>query len=213
MSILVVWGAVLPALAAQIPPSPDVAPPPLVRADTTIALPTERTSISHLAILLDVAVPSGFGASLAVRPCSWISLHGGVISNTVSPGIRGGFTLAPFHFAVTPTFTAEIGHFWDGDANSSIAFFTQNSGFHSDLVQHFGYDFVTGQLGIELGPPDWWVISIRVGLSYLWSSSALQPSVQQAAQQVSRATGGLISLNGEGMFFPSAQVGLKLYLF
>jgi hypothetical protein len=150
---------------------------------------------------------------LVVRPWTWISLHGGVLSNTVSAGVRGGFTLAPFHFAVTPTLTGEIGHFWDGDANSSVAFVTQDSSFHSDLLKSFGYNFVTGQLGLELGPPDWWVISIRVGISYLWASPAFQQSVEQAAQQLSKSTGGLVNVSGQGMYLPSVQVGLKLYLF
>ncbi len=187
--------------------------PPLVRVPADPP-PEPAASIPHVALAFDAGLPDGLGASLALRPWSWLRLTGGIVTNTISPGIRAGVTVIPFHFAITPTLSVEAGHYFDGDANHAIGFVTQQPSFYNAAFAHVGYDFVDGQIGIEIGFPDRWAFSIRAGLGYVHTSPAFQQGLAQVGFQMSSVHGtGVIASTQSWLLVPSVKANLTLYLF
>jgi hypothetical protein len=191
-----------------------VSDPPLLRAEGVEMISESGPSIPHVALVFDAGAPDGAGASLAIRPWSWIRLNAGIVTNSVSPGLRAGATLIPFHFGISPTLTVEAGHFFDGDANRSIGFVLQDSSFYNATFTHVGYDFASGQLGIEVGPPDRWTFYLRLGLSYVHASPAFAQALEQASSKMPSALSAGQMASGQGwVVIPSLKAGLTLYLF
>jgi hypothetical protein len=187
----------------------DFSPPPGVQASDA---PVQAPSLPHLGASADVGVPTGAGASLVLRPWSWLRLSAGGMTNSISGGIRAGVSLAPFHAVVAPTLSAELGRFFDGDANGTAAWALGQPSFHSNLLTHVGYDFADAMAGLELGPPDRWVVSLRAGLSYIHASASFEQALQQVASQLSTASGGILTVAAPGSFWaPGAQLGLTVY--
>lgn len=163
--------------------------------------PVSAPRSGWVSLSLEAGFPAGGAASLTFRPWPWLRLNAAVLENVISPGVRAGVTLAPFHFAVAPTLTGEVGHYFKGDANGVArevfgAGFIPNAGF-----SRFGYDFANAQLGLELGNPDRVVVFVRGGLSYVQTSlTGLVPSAQTQALQLR-------------LVAPSANLGVTVYLF
>jgi hypothetical protein len=182
-------------------------PPPLIQAD--VPMPAPEPSRAHFGLLVDAGLPDGAGASITLLPTAWLRFHVGVLSNGVSPGFRGGLTLAPFHFGITPIFSVEAGHYLEGDANQAVRMITQDMSFHSDALTRFGYDFANAQVGFEVGPPDRWAFYVKGGASYLRPSLAVPVVAQQA---IGQAAHGAIQFDSNGsMFLPSLKVGITIY--
>jgi hypothetical protein len=169
----------------------------------------------RLAILLDAGVPDGVGVSAAFRPMHWVRLELGLLENSVSPGIRGGVTLIPFNYWVTPTMTLEAGHFFPGNANRLAQKLSVNSpAWMRPLLQDFNYDFANAHLGLELGSSRF-AFYLHGGLSYATSTVR---NVQQAWQQnldqqpstssptITSAKDGKVTAVG-----PSAKLGFVVY--
>src|SRR5258705_5328098 len=115
------------ALSAQpetaAPPVPDLAQePPQVESASTGTCP-EADGGRRFGLLVDAGVPGGAGLAAMFRPWRFLRAEGGVNWNTVSFGLRGGVTVIPFEWGVTPTLHLEGGHFFDGDASR----FTSNA--------------------------------------------------------------------------------------
>jgi len=92
----------------------------------------------------------------------WLRLRAASIGP--SHGTEAGATLILFQTWITPTLTAEAGHYSGGDAFSRIRAMTKSPYLDSSLQRSFNSDYQTGYLGIELGARDV-AISINVGLT------------------------------------------------
>jgi hypothetical protein len=150
---------------------------------------------------------------LVVRPWHWLRLSVGGMTNSVSAGGRAGVLLAPLHRVLTPTLSAEVGRFLDGDANQTAAWVLKNPAFHSDLLTHVGYTFFDTMLGFEVGAPDRWVISLRAGISDVIASPGFSASMTQWAQQLSQSTGGILSVNTpRNLWLPAGQLGVTVFV-
>jgi len=117
-----------------------------------------------LGVSLDVNAPDGGGLLLLFRPWWWIRLNGGVAYNAIGTGIRGGVSLAPVHWAITPTLNLDAGHYYSGDLTK---FVSTNDPNEKALLSHIAYDFASAQFGLELGSQQSFAFYLRGGLTYL----------------------------------------------
>ena len=194
--------------AAALPATDSYSPPPLIQAD--VPMPAPEPGRSHFGLVIGAGVPDGANASLTFLPTAWLRLDAGVLSNAVSAGFRGGVTLAPFHFGITPIFSVEAGHFLEGDANGAVRMITQDLSFHSDALTRFAYDFADARVGLEVGPPDRWAFYVKGGASYLRPSLVIPVVAQQA---IAHAAHGTLQFDSNGaMFLPSLEVGITVYI-
>lgn len=120
----------------------------------------------HIGLVLDGGVPTGAGLAAMFRPWSFIRLEGGVNYNYLSFGLRGGVTLIPFEFLVTPTLHAEGGHFFDGDA----------SRFSSDaavkmVLKSVPADYLAASVGLEFGSQQGSVFFLRAGMNWTFTEA------------------------------------------
>jgi hypothetical protein len=102
-----------------------------------------------LGVMADAGVPDGANGALALRPARWARLHLGGGHNTVSAGYRGGFTILPL--GAGPSFSLDVGHYRDGDANGLVRTFVGTNRWLTPLFERVGYTYVNTQLGLELG--------------------------------------------------------------
>lgn len=107
--------------------------------------------LPRFGLMADVGVPDGGTASIMVRPAWPLRFHAGVSHNVVSYGYRAGVTLSPLPWAVSPTFTVDYGHYFEGDANSVVRMFSGDEEFSSPLLERVGYDYGNAHLGLEFG--------------------------------------------------------------
>jgi hypothetical protein len=120
----------------------------------------------HVGLLVDGGAPIGAGVAGLFRPWRFLRLEGGVNWNYLSFGLRGGLTVIPFEFGVTPTIHLEAGHFFNGDASR----FTSNAG-AKILLAHIPDDYLSALLGLEFGSQQRFVFFLRAGLSWIRSEA------------------------------------------
>lgn len=121
-------------------------------------------------VMLDVGAPDGIGASGVVKPLSWLRLHAGATTNTISFGLRGGVSLLPLSTFVAPSLNAEAGHYFGGDYNKVLERFGGTVDNGSTLIRDVSYDYASATLGLNIGPADGWTVFLNVGISY-WAFS------------------------------------------
>lgn len=151
------------AESKETPAAPPASPAPT---------PSSPSSPGHedplLGIMADLGFPDGLGASLVYRPIWFTRLYGGPTYNFIAPGLRLGATLVPFHFAVTPTLSAEYGHAFDGDAGRLVSRFGTLDPAEKVALEKVGYDYLSIQLGIETGSPRTFAWFLRLGVAWLF---------------------------------------------
>jgi hypothetical protein len=167
------------------------------------ALPARARPVFGLS--LDGGAPDGVGGALLVRPLSFLRFEGGVTTNLSAPGVRGGVVLSvPWY--VSPALAVEAGYQWPGDANKTIALFRPNP--NNALLRHLSYGYFNLHAGLELGHPDWVMLTLHAGYSYLITrTSGLADFVAQ--QDPTLHVGGETTLH---VWTPSAKVGLIFYI-
>jgi hypothetical protein len=159
-------------------------------------------------LLMDAGVPGGAGIAGMFRPWSFLRVEGGLNYNYLSVGLRGGLTLIPFDWAVTPTAHFEGGHFFDGDASR----FTSDPG-AKILLSHVPEDYLSASLGLEFGSQQRFVFFLRVGLTWI------RTEARNVAQAVTAEnSGGATTVKSAQNIpllaqVPTLSVGALLYLF
>jgi hypothetical protein len=166
-----------------------------------------------LGVLADAGVPDGANGALALRPAPWLRLHLGGGHNTVSAGYRGGFTVLPL--GAGPSFSMDVGHYRDGDANSLVRGFVGTNRWLVPLFQRVGYTYVNTQLGLELGRGSFQFF-VHGGVSYL-------RAVIHNAQSALEGRGGTVNATTTNTtvrigqdpivraWIPSVKLGLVVY--
>ena len=200
--------AIAALLATAAPPVPDVAQEaPQVESASTGSLPA-ADGARRFGLLVDAGVPGGAGLAAMFRPWRFLRAEGGVNWNTLSFGLRGGVTVIPFEWGVTPTLHLEGGHFFDGDASR----FTSNAG-AKVLLTSVPEDYLSASIGLEVGSQDRFVFFVRMGLCWIRSEA------QNVAQAIAAANPGLDTRvkSADNMPLlvqvPTLSVGVLLFLF
>jgi hypothetical protein len=203
--------------AAQQPTvsSPPPAAAPVPAAVAAPAQPAVAPAIDtprnppQFGLSLDAGVPDLVGLNAVFRPVHFVRVNGGLLYNGAGAGLRAGVTLIPFFFAITPTLTFEYGHYFGGNANSTLNRFGVDTTRVEPMLRNVAYDFYNGHVGLEIGSPNRFLLFLRGGLSHFVSqvngsgeffqNLANDPTLEISDFKV-RAT------------LPSAKLGFILYL-
>lgn len=140
-------------------------PVPLVRADANADVPEERPSPSHLGGEIAAGVPSGASAQVIVAPWRALRLQAGGAHDGIGPGVLGGITLAPFDAFFVPVLSVSAGRMFESDGTAQVRRYVELSAVQAQVARRLGYDFVTAELGLELGLPGRFVVALHGGLA------------------------------------------------
>ena len=161
-----------------------------------------------LGLSIDAGGPQGFGASLVLRPVSWLRLHGGGTTDLAAPGVRAGFSLVvPWYIA--PSVTAEAGYQWPGNFNHLARMIT-GSDPNNALLDKVAYRYASAHGGLELGGWNRFVLTIHAGYSYIAGETSGLPAFVQ-----SQVSSGTVRVGKEAsirLLVPTASVGLLFYV-
>ena len=163
---------------------------------------------NHFGLLVDGGVPGGAGLAGSFRPWSFLRVEGGLNWNYLSFGLRGGVTVIPFEWGLTPTLHLEGGHFFPGDASR----FTSSAGAKL-LLGHVPEDYLSASIGLEFGSQQRFVFFLRAGLS--WIRTEVQNIAQAVAAENPGGTTTVKSAGNVSMLVqaPTVSFGVLLFLF
>ena len=144
------------------------------------------------------------GLLLTLRPTSWLRLQMGGGYNVLSFGLRGGATVVnPFFVPVS--LTCEGGHYFDGDANRAVRWFSDGSRDIASLRQ-FSYDYLNLLGGYEFERRHV-TIYIRAGVTWMGATvKDFQQSVYDATQVDLQASNPRVTYRG-----PTVKVGIVYF--
>lgn len=156
---------------------------------------------------LDAGAPDGAGLMALFRPFWWLRASGGLAYNVMGAGIRGGVTLMPVQWRVTPTLSFDLGRYFGGDLTK---FVTPSTDAERALLSDTAYTFWSAQVGVEFGSQDGFIFYLRGGISHL--SAGLS---SQNLTLLLNSTGSGRYRAGDGDFtslLPSLSLGFLLYV-
>lgn len=151
------------ALAEEKAEAPKVESAPRAEAAPRV----ESKGLPAFGVSVDAGVPDFLGVNVVYRPLSFLRLQGGVLTNGLGLGARAGVSLVPFNFVVSPSLTLEYGHYFESDGRTFARAVGVNLGQAEPALARLSYGFANAHLGLELGSPERFQFSLRVGLSYL----------------------------------------------
>jgi len=158
-------------------------------------------------LLVDGGVPGGAGLAGMFRPWDFLRVEGGVNWNYLSFGLRGGVTVIPFEWGLTPTLHLEGGHFFSGDASRFAS-----GGGAKVLLGHVPEDYLSASLGLEFGSQQRFVFFLRMGLC--WIRTEAQNLKEAIAAQNPNGPPGVKSAGNVPLLLqvPTVSVGVLLFL-
>jgi hypothetical protein len=130
-------------------------------------LEEESADNTIIGLGIDGGAPGGGGLTLLVRPFWWLRLNAGLAYNVIGFGYRGGITLAPGQWTITPTLNLDAGRYLSGDFNKFVNIADPNE---RSLLSKTTYTFATAQVGLEFGSQRRFSFYLRGGLTYLTST-------------------------------------------
>jgi hypothetical protein len=140
------------------------------------------------------------------RPLPWLYAAGGAGYNLIRPGIKASVTLVN-PFWVPLSLTGELGHYFEGNANTAINRFSGQTT-NLAVLERVGYQFANGLLGLELGSRRV-AFYVRGGVTYMRMNLHNFDTIVKQAVKDDRASSGEVRLNYRG---PTAKLGLVVYL-
>ena len=190
-------------------PGAQVTQTPSSSAPVTPSGPMLPAPEKRLGLSLDVAFPDFLGLNAVFRPVHFLRFHGGPLYNGSGFGLRGGISLIPFNFFITPALTAEYGRYFQSDGASLLERFQVDLGAFEPLVRELSYDYINGQLGLEIGHPQAVMFYLRAGLTFL--SSTLAGSQETLQNLTNDPTLTVDDFRIQGAF-PAVKFGFVIYL-
>ncbi len=194
-----------PAGNVEIPRSP---------ADATTSADEDRWYSLYrgkkFGLQLDVGGPDGAGLMVLFRPYWWLRANGGFAYNYLGAGIRGGLTVMPIQWAVTPTLNFDLGHYFSGDLTK---FVTPRNDAERALLSDSAYDFWSAQAGLEFGSQDGFLFYVRAGISHL-SASPSADNVTRFLNSTTTASGQFQARRDVSFtaLLPSISLGFLIYI-
>lgn len=197
-----------------VPADADAAAADLGSAGAPVVAPESRPHSSwyslydgrRLGLLIDAGAPGGAGVAAMFRPWHLLRLEGGVNYNYLSFGLRGGVTIIPFEFAVTPTIHAEGGHFFDGDASR----FASDPGVKI-LLRSVPANYLSTSLGLEFGSQQRFVFFLRAGMSWIFTEArSVAAAVNTSTGSSTVKSAAPISIVAQ---VPTISLGVLLFVY
>jgi hypothetical protein len=159
---------------------------------------------------LDVGAPAGAGLVGIFRPWWWLRTNAGLAYDVLGFGVRGGVSLVPVHWAVTPSFNLDFGHFFSGDAAKFVDHPTPTQ---KSLLGQATFDFISPQLGLEFGSQRRFAFYVRGGLTYIGNMSfAAKDVAAEANAHTDAGTWGGSGNLAVRALLPSFSLGFNLFL-
>lgn len=195
-----------------------VAPAPAPAPMASRRMLDDEPSPTYIGLGIDGGAPGGGGLTLLVRPLWWLRLNAGLAYNVAGFGYRGGITLAPGQWAVTPTLNLDVGQYLSGDLNKFVTVSDPNANFVSaarSLLSKTTYKFATAQLGLEFGSQRRFVFYLRGGLTY-FESTLSGADVTALAQAKNPDPSNTFNFRGDPKFsaiVPAASLGFNLFIY
>ncbi len=178
----------------------------------------EEPSPTYIGIGLDGGAPGGGGFTLLVRPLWWLRLNAGLAYNVAGFGYRGGITLAPGAWAVTPTLNLDVGQYLSGDLNKFVTVNDPNvnvANAERALLGKTTYRFGTAQIGLEFGSQRRFSFYLRGGITY-FDSTLSGAQVTALVQAHNPTAGTTITIRGDPKFsaiVPCASLGFNIFVY
>jgi hypothetical protein len=198
--------ALTTGMQAQAQDSSASAPPEVEAAPS----PSEASNKLGLGVMLDVGAPDGVGVSAVIRPVRWLRLNAGLTTNTLSIGVRGGLSLVPLSTFVSPSINLDVGHYFDANYNDLVDRVGGIPLKTTAPIDDVGYNYGGASVGLEVGKPDRFVFSLRVGLAHG------SMTIEDAEQLLKDVTGDPdITAKPLTLRFttPAVKLGFLLYFF
>ena len=192
----------------------EAGPPPIASA----AAPTsvhkrvldDESDTTVIGLGIDAGAPGGAGLTLLVRPLWWLRLNAGAAYNVGGFGFRGGITLSPGQWAITPTLNLDAGRYLSGDVNKFVTVTDPNA---QALLSRTTYTFATAQIGLEFGSQRWFSFYLRGGLTYVMST--LSGTDLSALANGNIGAGTTVTM-GDAKFSalaPCASLGFNIFVY
>ena len=122
---------------------------------------------AKVGVMADVGLPDGGTVSAVVQPIRPLRFRAGVGHNGIAPGIRGGVTLVPLPTSVTPTLTADVGAYREGDARPLARMLSGDEMLDTPGLDRIGYRYAAARVGLEIGR-DRFTMYLHAGAARLW---------------------------------------------
>jgi hypothetical protein len=141
---------------------------------------------------------------LAMRPVPWLRMHAGGAYNGFALGVRGGASLVN-PFVIPLSLTCEGGHFFEGDANKAVRWFTSDVQDIASL-RRFSYDYLNVMGGLEMQGHHLGFY-VRGGLTWMRTTiKDFEQSVHDVAQVDLQASDPKVSYRG-----PTLRLGTTYF--
>ncbi|HEY7724816.1 MAG TPA: hypothetical protein VH880_05750 [Anaeromyxobacteraceae bacterium] len=179
----------LPAAPAQEPAAPAASPLP------------------RWGVMLDAGAPDVLALSALWRPLPWLRLNGGASYLYLAWGLKAGIAWVPFVHWVAPSLNLEYGHYM----GLGIAGKVSAPKDAEPMLKSLSLDYVTAELGLELGSGRGWAVFVRGGLGRVWARGGAGSVVDGGGPAVvdgSRTDLGPTKLRLDG---PVAKLGFLTY--
>lgn len=176
--------------------------------------PSEPAPFPKLGLSFAAGVPDGAVVSALYRPVDFLRLSAGASWNYFGYGIQGGVGVAPLHWPIDPTFNVELGHYFDSDMGWVA---DQNAGVPTELeplLDDVGYSYVNAQVGVEIGSARRFVIFVRAGISYFWTTIRGASEVTNTYSSTSGSQTATVKIADPELraTLPSVKAGILFYL-
>lgn len=202
------------ATSAAAPPTADVvageAAPTATDRPLPAPAPPRGAGLRRPLPLLGVSLGGGFpdlvNANLLVRPVPWLRLYAGPCWSYVSWGVQGGVVLAPWSFVVTPTLSLQAGKLFGTSLRRFVRSDSQSAQDIKPLLGDVDFQYLAGDLGLEIGSPRGLAFYLRLGLSFV--ELRANGTTTHTSSDGTRVTLRDPSL---GAWMPSANLGLQYW--
>lgn len=179
----------------------------LLGATTAVA---EPDGLTHLGAHLDVGIPEGAAAGLTVRLLPQLRGEVGLGTDFAKFGIRVAAVASTGAHFVAPTLSVAYGHLFIGSTGLLVQQAVGTRGYAAETFKSVSYNYVSGQVGLDIGPPQRFQFFIRAGLSYV---VAVAHDYQRVLREVTRdptleAADPVLRLT-----LPTLSVGATVYFF
>ena len=144
-------------------------------------------------------------------------MNAGLAYNVAGFGYRGGITLAPAQWAVTPTLNLDGGQYLSGDFNKIVTVTDPNvavANAQRSLLSKRTYTFATAQIGLEFGSQRRFAFYLRGGLTYFQTTLAAGDIAALAqANSPSGTTWGILKDVKFSAIAPCASLGFNIFVY